>query len=902
MGSQSIIKSPLDTKDYKMLKLANGLDVLLISKPDTKISSATMCVSAGSNQDTNTFGTAHLVEHMICKYLHNGESYRSMSLKYGGHSNASTSGKTTTYYFTVNNDKILDILEVFAQPFIHRTIDESLLLKEMNAVDSEFYSKKTEDSRRLSVLLRLGFTRSDSCLHKFTCGSLETLNTPDIFKTTTDFIDKYYYANNMKLCIMSSLDINTLESSITKWFSLIPFKDCVFNDIDTTTKHLITNKYVKIVSIKKHHKLNFFWEVPLTPIMKKYKISNLLSHVIGDETRNTLIDMLKRDNIIKSMYVSGDEYLNDMCIFKITVSVTEENTKYLDKITNGVYQYLELIKANSFHDIYNDIRTIEKCDFINNINDSETHLATRMAHRMVKYDTEQILTCTMYPEYKNEIVDNECQRFLNYLIPTNSVVVYEAQNHDNFIDDVQTEHFYGIKYKAYDLKPSCDYFDFVFDTVRKNPYINGLIRPLDTAEEKPHQIIHENHLIKVWWKYDSLNKQQISLVKLKIFIPNLTILEHSVKAQIYVDVLNWCLNPYIYEAHNASCSVDVTLTNDGLVLQVNGYTQYVEFIMYDMLHRITTFNFANVLKQQFESLKTKNIDNLINNKFQQSSHQAFCHNRHHLFSDFTNDQKLEYLKSLTYDDMLSFNIGYKNIILIMYGTLGRHEAENLWRGLTTQLMRLSHHNTEVINNKINPSTQLINNNTNDQDINSATLMAYYLIHDNLDLDYLRVCRKVLLKYMGYQFTFQVRTQDKFGYAVHSGENTQEYGDDEYESIYFLIVSNHKTNDEMKHRIYQFIRDFEKFLNNIDENDVEELVKSLADKLKIKNDLFYNRCSEFISIVDSKKPVDFGRKDKLIKLYENMDKKQLIQFYHDYVLHNHNEYISHVATVKKEESS
>jgi secreted Zn-dependent insulinase-like peptidase len=504
----------------------------------------------------------------------------------------------------------------------------------------------------------------------------------------------------------------------------------------------------------------------------------------------------------------------------------------------------------------------------------------------------------MYPKYNKEIVDHEYNNFLNCLTRDNSIMIYGSQTHDDFVDDVKIEHFYGIKYKTFDLISNGEHFNFVFDNERKNPYINGIIYPLDIAEEQPHQIIHKNDLITAWWKYDSLNKQPISVIKLKISMSRLMILEQLIKATIYVDILNLYLNPHIYEAQTGSCRVDVALTSDSLVIQVNGYTKYVDFIMCDILHKITTFNFADVSIHQFESIRSKNIDNLINAKFNQSVHQAFCHNRNYIFSEFTNDKKLDYLKSLTYDDLLSFNVEYKNILLIIYGTLSRYDAEKIWRGVAAQLMRLSYHPVEVISNKINPPTQLINNNTNDQDINCATVIAYYLTEENKSkLDYLLICRKLLLKYMKYQFRLEVRTHDKFGYSVKSGENTQYYADDEYESIYFFIVSNHKTNDEMKHRIYQFIQEFELFLNNIEEKDIKCVVKSMVDKLKIKNALFYDRCNEFIATVDTKKIVDFDRKQKMIKLYENIDKKQLIKFYHDYILHNQNNYVSHVKAAK-----
>ncbi|MEL0630955.1 insulinase family protein, partial [Psychromonas aquatilis] len=63
---ESINKSPYDTRQYEVIRLANSFEVLLISDPDLKNSAASLSVPIGSmhNPDSQLW-LAHYLEHML---------------------------------------------------------------------------------------------------------------------------------------------------------------------------------------------------------------------------------------------------------------------------------------------------------------------------------------------------------------------------------------------------------------------------------------------------------------------------------------------------------------------------------------------------------------------------------------------------------------------------------------------------------------------------------------------------------------------------------------------------------------------------------------------------------------------------------------------------------------------
>ena len=91
-ATADVSKSPRDTRTYRALTLDNGLQVLLVSDPETDKAAASVDVNAGSNSDPQAFpGLAHFLEHMLFlgteKFPEAGE-YQSYISSHGGSHNA----------------------------------------------------------------------------------------------------------------------------------------------------------------------------------------------------------------------------------------------------------------------------------------------------------------------------------------------------------------------------------------------------------------------------------------------------------------------------------------------------------------------------------------------------------------------------------------------------------------------------------------------------------------------------------------------------------------------------------------------------------------------------------------------------------------------------------------------
>jgi insulysin len=141
------------------------------------------------------------------------DAFSRLVSKYGGRSNAYTSQVKTNYYFNVQNQGVLDVLDVFANFFVSPLLVEESIQREVNAVDSEYQIDVAEDAWKLFHILTL-LTREEHPLSQFSIGNRGTLLKPGIQKALRDFFQTYYSSNLMALVVKSSMDLQSMEEWI----------------------------------------------------------------------------------------------------------------------------------------------------------------------------------------------------------------------------------------------------------------------------------------------------------------------------------------------------------------------------------------------------------------------------------------------------------------------------------------------------------------------------------------------------------------------------------------------------------------------------------------------------------------------------------------------------------------
>ena len=210
-----VMKPQVDNKTYRYLTLENGLKVLLVHDEAANQCQAALNVLAGSWDEPTEFpGLAHFLEHMLFQGSHtypDSGYFEKLVSSGGGNTNAYTQGSKTNYYFSIDAQSMGPALNVFAHFFIDPLLSESMVDKEVNAVNSEYEIDVSGDGWKLMHLFTM-LSKQDHPLSRFTIGNNESLKKKDVVRALKQFHQEFYSSNLMALVIKSPHSLNDMEA------------------------------------------------------------------------------------------------------------------------------------------------------------------------------------------------------------------------------------------------------------------------------------------------------------------------------------------------------------------------------------------------------------------------------------------------------------------------------------------------------------------------------------------------------------------------------------------------------------------------------------------------------------------------------------------------------------------
>ncbi|KAF9761881.1 hypothetical protein IL306_003644 [Fusarium sp. DS 682] len=231
--TDSLEKPSLDDCDYRVIRLDNELEALLVHDPETDKASAALDVNVGNFSDESDIpGMAHAVEHLLfmgTKKFPIENAYGQYLSANSGSSNAYTGPTSTNYFFDISakpdNDQdpsetnpspLREALDRFAQFFIEPLFLPETLDRELKAVDSENKKKKLQnDTWRLHQLEKSLSNPNHPFCH-FSTGNFEVLKTLpkargiNVRDKFIEFHAKHYSANRMKLVVLGREPLDVL--------------------------------------------------------------------------------------------------------------------------------------------------------------------------------------------------------------------------------------------------------------------------------------------------------------------------------------------------------------------------------------------------------------------------------------------------------------------------------------------------------------------------------------------------------------------------------------------------------------------------------------------------------------------------------------------------------------------
>ncbi|KAG4305115.1 hypothetical protein PORY_001285 [Pneumocystis oryctolagi] len=922
--SNSITKSENDHRSYRMIKLRNGLQALLISDPNTQSSAASVDVGVGTYSDPDEApGLAHFCEHLLFmgtqKYP--GESHFSSFLSANsGYYNAYTSLENTNYFFQIINENFEKALDIFSQFFIHPLFSKSAVDREARAVNSEHEKNLQNDGWR-GYQLEKTLSNPKSPYHKFGTGNYKTLISnirkegKDILEILKKFHSSYYYASLMKLAIFSNKSLDELQSIVTTYFSAVPSKDVQrpkFTEKPLTSNELGKLRWHKSIADVLTMELVF----PVEGMRKSYTTGayDYLQYLIEHKASGSIYSLLQKKgwltdiSFVREYIVSGVEFV------RIQVSLTLLGLEKYEEIIYVIFQYLKMLKDVGPKEwIFNELKAISELDFrfmeMPVLYSYVSSLSSLMQETYIKH--EDILTSDIPKNFS----EHDIKKILEFLNPKNFVLTITSNTHPGDWD--KKEEWYGTEYKIESLPATLieKLQDIDENSLLKLPIKNIFIpehiitKPIkENATEWPYLMNNESNF-RFWLKVDESFSSPKTIVFLLLKSPiyysssrraaetlyclwDVWIVLKSFR--VFINMIYDTLSDIRYYASVAGSSISIHPHYLGLYAVVHAYTEKVYDLVSPFMDAILDFY---PVKSTFDFYKKELVS--VYRSPSVFPYLRLGYYAHHLYYEKSWDDPsiLHALQTLVYSDMLSFRVTRVSRLFLeglSYGSVSMGFPKYI-KYLLKRLRSRSVYPNQNLYSRVHVLDKGSNyiyqtDLENPHELNSAILYSLQLgsCHNSKLLSL-----AILLHLISKEPAFtQLRSQEQLGYVVKSA-----VGESAHYLDYRIMVQSRRDPTYLEQRIIAFLYRIRAMIETMTDDEFKEHISTLIILYSRKYRTLKEEANEYFERIlsgtyDFEKSEfyklqllsinDIDSEKRVVEALKKLEKKDLEEFFHKYI--------------------
>ena len=876
-----IQKSPIDNKSYRYFQLDNGLKVIVVSDPDTDKAAVSMDVAAGSGTDPRQWpGMAHFLEHMLFlgteKYPESGE-YQAFIQQNGGSTNAFTAYDHTNYFYDIDPDFLEPSMDRFAQFFISPLFTEKFVERERNAVDSEYYARRTDDFRRTWSARKKVFN-PEHPITQFSIGNNLTLADKDrqsVRDALIDFHNNYYSANIMTLAVMGKESVDVLEQWVRELFSDIADKkiDAFQADQPLYAKDDLP-KLLEVKTLKQKYSLSLVFDLPETRSHYATKPLHYLSNLLGHEGLHSLLSELKAKNWVEFLSAGAELNHPEGSSFTISIRATALGFENWENIVESIMSYIRLVEQNGVEQWrFDELADLSKLNFDYLQSNQPSDYVVFLSSSLQEYPPHELLTASyLMSDYDEALIRD----FARQLTVDNLLVTLVSPEFDS---PTKTNYF-NTPYQVSELPQSL--LKRLQDTASQtedfklplpNPFIpqSTRLKPVNDISEYPVMLVDEKNFKFLFQNDLEFQAPRASTyVSVRSPIAGQTA-RSEVLAQLFTKMLREQLNEELYPATLTGLSFDVYSHLRGISIRITGFDDKQEVLLSRILDELS----ADLDPAVFEQKKKSMIDKFNNEKHDTPYLRLYDQANDLLVQkSWPNTLLLEELKTVDLGDVKAFQESFFKVIDVVglsHGNVNESDAMQLVDVIRAKLT--GKHSLQTV--KQSSVVEL--------PVGTKTMVSIGLEHEDAAV--------VLFKqgkgkspadkasmYMLYQlieapFFHQLRTIEQLGYVVSASP----YVNLNVPYIAMIIESPTTSAAKIIERINVFITQFGSTLSELTEQEFEAVKRGLIIKIDKKDETLENRSNRYWAEID-RENYDFDSRKQLIDAISDLTREQIIRDY------------------------
>lgn len=917
-------KPLLDDRSYRVIRLPNQLEALLIHDPETDKAAAAVDVRAGSLCDELDLpGMAHAVEHMLFlgneKYPKENE-YQQYLAQYAGSHNAFTSQLSTNYFFEMsvaeakkaeeeanipNGDTKPKVkpfyggLDRFAQFFVKPLFLEDSLDRELRAVDSENKKNLQSDVWRLQQLKR-SFTNPEHPNCRFSTGNLKTLRDDpvargvNIRKEFIRFYDEQYSANRMKLVVLGREPLDELQSWTEELFSAVPNKNLKPNHWDAplyTEKELLIEAFAKPVMETRSMEITFPY--PDEDELWQTQPGRYLSHLIGHEGPGSILAMVKGLGWVNGLSAGSRTTSPGSGTFEISISLTPEGLKNYQEIVKIVFQYLSILhKTEPQEWMFKEVRDMSEVDFKFQQKRGASSTASGTAGTMQKPLPRDLLLSGLFTQRQFDA--ESIRKGTAALNADNFRLTIVTQ--DELPGELQHEKWYGTEYTERKISP--EFHQALKKAINSSsselpkdlflPHKNEFIptrldvdkKEIESPAKRPKLVKNDGN-VRLWFKKDD-----------QFWVPKATYwvrfrnpicgstARNATMSMVFSDLVDDALSEYAYDAEIAGLDYGFDASTGGISCSVSGFNDKMSVLLEKVLSTACNID----IKDDRFSIVKERLERGFRNKGFTAPYQQIGDYSRWLTSEkgFIAEQYLAELIKLTAADIRAFHpllLGQMHIEAVAHGNLYLEDALKL-TDLTERVLQpktLPEAQWPIQRSLLLPEGSNYIYNRQLPDPANVNHAIEYVLQIGEMSDRSRRARLMLLDQMCHEPAFdRLRTKEQLGYVVFSGAIRSA------STLSFrFIIQSEREPAYLETRIDAFLRAFK---IQLAEMDAEAFEAHKASKINERREKIKNLTKEtdrYLMHV-ANEMYHFEEMEEDAQNIEKVTKEEMMQFFDLYV--------------------
>ncbi|WP_422823752.1 insulinase family protein [Vreelandella janggokensis] len=852
--------SPYDERDYRVLELENGLNVLLVSDDEADKAAASMNVRVGSAQDPDDLqGLAHFLEHMLflgTEAYPEADAYQRYLSRNAGSHNAFTASQDTNYFFSIEPSAFEGALDRFSAFFVSPLFNADKLESERNVVHSEYVSRRRDEGRRENAVLNQ-LLNPENPTTQFAVGNRETLANPPEGEATLRervmaFYQRHYDANVMNLAVVAPQSLDTLEDWVVERFAEIPDNDREAPSIDTPLVDRDTlPRYVARHSIEDRHQLRFYFPIADPTDAYRQKPTQLISHLLGDESDGSLFAVLKDSGLADALSTGISRADGQHALFTVSISLTEDGAQRLDDIEATLFAAIERIRQGGLEEWrYTEQADLNEQAFRFQQQGEPQQEAIRLSMNLSRYPVEDV----QYAAYRMDEFDAEQhRRYLDALTQDNMLRIYSAPD----IESDKVTPWFDTAWREQTPSESGQALSGL-TLPAPNPFIASDLSLLEGQDERPTTLI-DTPSFTAWHMQDAqFNTPKVEW-RLSLQHPSTSYsAEEAVLTRLLANWLNDSLNEALYPAWLAGQSFSAYAHSRGMTLSFSGWRDGQTPLIEQALDQLSN---ADIRQRDFERVLNR-LQREWRNAPQASLYAQASGTLGEalLTPQWSTQALLEASQRLAHGHLIDFRQRFLDDLYVdamAVGNLGPERAReqaNLMRGkLTPRLTRDDIRNLTPL--AVNGDDTVLHPNSQREE---SIVLRYLQGRDQTLRE--QAATQVLAQWLETPFYQQLRTEEQLGYIVNAGYSPLL----DAPGIAMVVQSPDADSDTIARRMEAFLKEAGERLEQLDDDELDAYRQAVNSRLSQRDTRLAQMTNRYWQAT-AREEVRFDRREQLAEL-------------------------------------